>query len=156
MKTPQKRYLTGADFDTEGFQIIGDTFWIGDEFGPYILKADKTGKILAVFETVADGKPVRSPDHWAVRTPGAPGATYTNVNLRRSKGYEGFASSKDGKFLYGLLEGPLWDADKKDWEKVDGKEASASSNSTSPRKSSPAATGNMCSSRTATPSATST
>ncbi|MFK4525974.1 hypothetical protein ABIF90_003955 [Bradyrhizobium japonicum] len=120
----QKRYLTGSDFDTEGFQIIGDVFWIGDEFGPYILKADKSGKILGVFETVADGKPVRSPDNWAVATPGAPGATYTNVNLRRSKGYEGFASSKDGKFLYGLLEGPLWDADKKDWEKVDGKEAS--------------------------------
>ena len=45
------------------------------------------------------------------------------MNLRRSKGYEGFAASKDGKFLYGLLEGPLWDAEKKDWEKVDGKEA---------------------------------
>ena len=118
-----KRYLTGADFDTEGFQIIGDTFWIGDEFGPYVLKADKTGKILAVFDTMADGKPVRSPDHWSVQSPGAPGATYTTVNLRRSKGYEGFASSKDGKFLYGLLEGPLWDAEKKDWEKVDGKEA---------------------------------
>ncbi|MEY9363124.1 hypothetical protein ABH994_005845 [Bradyrhizobium yuanmingense] len=120
----QQRYLTGSDFDTEGFQIVGDTFWIGDEFGPYVLKADKSGKILGVFDTVADGKPVRSPDNWAVGTPAAPGATYTNVNLRRSKGYEGFAASKDGKFLYGLLEGPLWDADKKDWEKVDGKEAS--------------------------------
>ena len=119
-----KRYLTGSDFDTEGFQVIGDNFWIGDEFGPYILKADKSGKILAVFETVADGKPVRSPDHWAVQSPGAPGATYTNVNLRRSKGFEGFASSMDGKFIYGLLEGPLWDAEKKDWEKIDGKEAS--------------------------------
>jgi hypothetical protein len=119
-----KRYLTGADFDTEGFQIIGDTFWIGDEFGPYILKTDRNGKVLAVFETTADGKPVRSPDHWSVQSPGAPGGTYTNVNLRRSKGYEGFASSKDGKFLYGLLEGPLWDAEKKDFEKVDGKEAS--------------------------------
>jgi hypothetical protein len=118
------RYLTGADFDTEGFQIIGDTFWIGDEFGPYILKADRNGKILEVFETVADGKPVRSPDHWAVQSPGAPGASYSNVNLRRSKGFEGFASSKDGKFLYGLLEGPLWDAEKKDWDRVDGKEAS--------------------------------
>ena len=69
-----KRYLTGADFDTEGFQIIGDTFWIGDEFGPYVLKADKTGKILAVFDTMADGKPVRSPDHWSVQSPAAPGA----------------------------------------------------------------------------------
>jgi hypothetical protein len=120
-----KRYLTGADFDTEGFQIIGDTFWIGDEFGPYVLKADRMGKILAVFETTADGKPVRSPDHWSVQSPAAPGASYTTVNLRRSKGYEGFAGSKDGKFLYGLLEGPLWDAEKKrDFEKVDGKEAS--------------------------------
>jgi hypothetical protein len=119
----EKRYLTGSDFDTEGFQFIGDHLWIGEEFGPYLIKADKTGKVLAVFETVADGKPVRSPDHWQVATPAVPGATYTNVNLRRSKGYEGFASSKDGKFIYGLLEGPLWDAEKKDWEKLDGKEA---------------------------------
>ncbi len=119
-----KRYLTGSDFDTEGFQIIGDTLWIGDEFGPYVIKADMTGKVLAVFETVADGKPVRSPDHYAVASPGAPGGTYSNVNLRRSKGFEGFASSKDGKFLYGLLEGPLWDVEKKDWERLDGNEAS--------------------------------
>jgi hypothetical protein len=119
-----KRYLTGSDFDTEGFQIVGDQFWIGDEFGPYIIKADMSGKVLGVFETMADGKPVRSPDHWAVQSPGAPGATFSNVNLRRSKGFEGFAASKDGKFLYGLLEGPLWDAEKKEWEKVDGKEAS--------------------------------
>jgi len=117
------RYLTGADFDTEGFQIIGDHFWIGEEFGPYILKTDLTGKVLAVFETTADGKPVKSPDHWSVQSPGAPGASYTGVNLKRSKGFEGFAASTDGKFLYGLLEGPLWDADKKDWERVDGKEA---------------------------------
>jgi len=119
----EKRYLTGSDFDTEGFQIIGDTIWIGDEFGPYLLKTDRAGKVLAVFDTMADGKPVRSPEHWQVQSPPAPGATYTNVNLRRSKGYEGFAASKDGKFIYGLLEGPLWDAEKKDWEKVDGKEA---------------------------------
>ena len=33
------------------------------------------------------------------------------------------AASPDGKFLYALLEGPLWDAEKKDWEKTaDGKE----------------------------------
>jgi hypothetical protein len=120
----EKRYLTGADFDTEGFQLVGNTLWIGDEFGPYVIKADLTGKVLGVFETQADGKPVRSPDHYAAASPAAPGATYTNVNLRRSKGFEGFAASKDGKFLYGLLEGPLWDAEKKDWEKVDGNEAS--------------------------------
>ena len=121
-ESTDKRYLTGADFDIEGFQWIGETLWIGDEFGPYIVKADNSGKVLAIFETVADGKPVRSPDHYAVASPATPTAT-ANFNLRRSKGYEGFAASKDGKFLYGLLEGPLWDAEKKDWEKVDGKEA---------------------------------
>ena len=122
-ESTDKRYLTGSDFDIEGFQMIGDHIWIGDEFGPYVLKTDKNGKVLAVFDTLADGKPVRSPEHWQVQSPPAPGATYTNVNLRRSKGYEGFAASKDGRFLYGLLEGPIWDADKKDWERVDGKEA---------------------------------
>lgn len=119
----EKRYLTGADFDPEGFQPIGDVIWIGDEFGPYIIKADRTGKVLGVFETVADGKPVRSPDHFAVASPGAPNQTAA-FNARRSKGYEGFAASKDGKFLYGLLEGPLWDADKKEFENLDGKQAS--------------------------------
>ena len=118
----EKRYLTGSDFDTEGFQIIGDTLWIGDEFGPFIIKADLTGKVLAVYETMVDGKPVRSPDHPAVLTPAAPGGTVA-FEARRSKGYEGLASSKDGKFLYGLLEGPVWNADKKDVEKTaDGKE----------------------------------
>ena len=115
-----KRYLTGADFDIEGFQIIGDKIWIGDEFGPYLLETDMTGKVLAMFETQADGKPVMSPDHYKVVTPN-PGAPLPGVNLGRSKGYEGFAASVDGKQIYGLLEGPLWDADKKDWEKVDGK-----------------------------------
>ncbi len=117
-----KRYLTGSDFDTEGFQLIGDKIWIGDEFGPYLIRADKSGKIEAVFETLVDGKPARSPDHYAVASPATPTATAT-FNVRRSKGYEGMASSPDGKFLYPLLEGPMWDAEKKDWEKTaDGKE----------------------------------
>lgn len=116
----EKRYLTGADLDVEGFQIIGDKIWIGEEFGPYVVRLDMNGKVEALFETMADGKPVRSPDHYAV-VASNPGASNPSVNLRRSKGYEGFAASKDGKFIYGLLEGPLWDADKKDWESVDGK-----------------------------------
>src|SRR5258708_26429266 len=48
------RYLTGADFDTEGFQIIADTFSIGPQFAPYILNADLNGTILALFQTRAD------------------------------------------------------------------------------------------------------
>ncbi len=116
----EKRYLTGADFDLEGFQIIGDKFWIGEEFGPYLIRADINGKIEAVFETMADGRPVMSPDHFRVMTPNPGQPVPASVNLGRSRGYEGLASSKDGKFIYGLLEGPLWDTEKKDWEKQDG------------------------------------
>jgi hypothetical protein len=117
-----KRYLTGADFDIESFQPIGDKIWIGDEFGPYLLRVDRNGKVEAVFETMVDGKVARSPDHYAVTAPATPTAT-ASFNVRRSKGFEGMAASSDGKFLYALLEGPMWDADKKDWEKTpDGKE----------------------------------
>lgn len=116
-----ERYLTGADFDTEGFQIIGDTIWIGDEFGPYVIRADMTGKVVAVFETTFEGKPVRSPDHYAIVAPNPGQALAGGVNDLRSKGYEGFAASKDGKFLYGLLEGALWDDAAKGQMKVDGK-----------------------------------
>lgn len=119
----QERYLTGSDLDTESFQPIGEHFWIGDEFGPYLIKVDKSGKVVAFFETEVDGKKIQSPDHYAVTSPGAPGDTYNNVNLKRSKGYEGMAASKDGKFLYPMLEGAVWDDKAKDWEQVDGKTA---------------------------------
>jgi hypothetical protein len=100
-----KRYLTGSDFDIESIQPIGDALWFGDEFGPFLIKADRTGKVLQVFETKVDGKAVRSPDHPAVAMPPAPGPV--KFEVRRSKGFEGMASSPDGKFLYPLLEGPL-------------------------------------------------
>ena len=113
-----KRYLTGADLDVESFQTIGDKMWIGDEFGPYLIRIDQNGKIEAFFETTIEGKPARSPDHYLVATPAVPGGAVA-FNVRRSRGYEAMASSKDGRFLYPLLEGPLWDESKKAWE-MDG------------------------------------
>ena len=110
-----KRYLTGADLDIESFQTIGDHIWIGDEFGPYLIRIDRTGKVDAFVETEVDGKPARSPDHYAVSTPAVPGGAVA-FNVRRSRGYEGMAASKDGRFLYPLLEGPLWDDAKKAFE----------------------------------------
>lgn len=119
--TPQ-RYLTGADFDPESFQFAGGALWIGEEFGPFLIKADLKGKVLAVFDTQVDGKAVRSPDHPAVTTPGVPGGP-VEFQIKRSKGFEGMAASKDGSKLYALLEGPVWNAEAKDYERVDGKEA---------------------------------
>jgi len=118
----RQRYLTGSDFDPESFQFAGGALWIGEEFGPYLIKADLKGRVLAVFDTVVDGKPVRSPDHPAVTTPGAPGGA-VDFQVRRSKGFEGMAASRDGSKLYALLEGPVWKAEARDYERVDGKEA---------------------------------
>ena len=100
-----RRYLTGGDFDLESVQPIGDFLYFGEEFGPYLIKTDKSGKVLQIFETKVDGKVVRSPDHPAMTMPAAPGPV--KFEVRRSKGFEGMAASPDGKFLYPLLEGPL-------------------------------------------------
>jgi hypothetical protein len=116
--TPQ-RYLTGADFDIEAIQPIGEALWFGDEFGPFLLKTDKTGKVLAVFDTKVDGKVVRSPDNPYLPPPPAPGMM--KFEVKRSKGFEGMAQSPDGKVLYALLEGPLWVEASNSFESKDGK-----------------------------------
>ncbi len=117
----QQRYLTGSDFDTESFQIAGGALWIGDEFGPYLIKTDLKGKVLAVFETQVEGKVVRSPDHPAVLTPSAPNVA-VKFQVRRSKGFEGMAASSDGSKLYPLLEGALWDEASNAPETLGGKQ----------------------------------
>jgi glycerophosphoryl diester phosphodiesterase len=41
------RVLTGADFDLESLQRAPDgTLWFGDEFGPFLIHTDETGKVL--------------------------------------------------------------------------------------------------------------
>ena len=120
-ESTQKRYLTGGDFDTESFQFADGALWIGDEFGPFLIKADMNGKVQAVFNTLVDGKEIRSPDHPAVTTPSTPVDT-VKFQARRSKGYEGMAVSKDGSKLYALLEGALWDEQAKAYEMLDGKQ----------------------------------
>ncbi|RUM05608.1 esterase-like activity of phytase family protein [Rhizobium chutanense] len=114
-----KRYLTGADFDIESIQPVADGFWLGDEFGPYILKIDTEGHLTDVIATTLDGKPVLSPDNPLIQLPGNPAAKMPVFNLKRSGGFEGLAMSKDGAKLYGLLEGALYKDDGQ-METVDG------------------------------------
>ena len=62
------RKLTGADFDLESIQRASDsTFWLGEEFGPYLLHFDKTGKLMEAPIQLPDfsnpGKFVRSPQN---------------------------------------------------------------------------------------------
>ncbi|WP_414512336.1 esterase-like activity of phytase family protein [Nostoc sp. PCC 9305] len=51
------RLLTGADFDVESFVFDKDgTIWVGEEFGPYLLHFDATGKLLEA--------PIATPDRF--------------------------------------------------------------------------------------------
>ncbi|MBD3881120.1 esterase-like activity of phytase family protein [Phormidium tenue FACHB-886] len=55
------RLLTGADFDIESLVIAEDgTLWIGDEFGPYLLHFDSTGKLLDA--------PIATPNYYNANT----------------------------------------------------------------------------------------
>jgi hypothetical protein len=116
----KERYLTGADFDLESIQILNKEWWIGEEFGPYVLRTDASGKVLGVIETKVGERDYRGPDHYLnARLPNYPGdATF---NVRRSGGFEPMAKSVDGSKLYPMFEWPLWDAQTKAQETYNGK-----------------------------------
>jgi hypothetical protein len=101
-----ERYLTGADFDPESIQLVGDTVWIGEEFGPYLLSATLDGTITGLYPTTLEGAELRSPDHPAVRVPAAAGKDFT---VQRSGGYEGMALQPGTGLLWAMLEKPLLD-----------------------------------------------
>ena len=74
MEGSETRYLTGADFDIEGFQMVGDEIVIGDEFGPFVMVFDReTGVMTEFHETRVDGATVMSPDNPFLRL-GNPGS----------------------------------------------------------------------------------
>lgn len=91
------RLLTGADLDTESVrQDKNGHLWFGDEFGPYLVKTDASGKVLA--------RDVSLPGVFA------PENAYrgsTPANLGSSRGFEGMAINRAGDRLYTLLEGTV-------------------------------------------------
>ena len=115
-----QRYLTGGDFDPESLQFANNRLWIGEEFGPHLLEFDLNGKLIAVHDTLVDGKTVHSPDYAKLTLPATPEET-TDFQVRRSKGFEGMAMSPDGGKLYPLLEGALWNQEQKTYEQLGNK-----------------------------------
>ncbi len=88
------RVLTGQDLDIESITRTADgTYWIGDEFGPYLLHFDRAGRLLSA--------PVSLP---GVRAPENPAG---NPNLGSSKGFEAITLSPDGRTINALLEGTV-------------------------------------------------
>jgi hypothetical protein len=91
------RLLTGADFDIESMrQDKNGNLWFGEEFGPFLLKADASGKILR--------SEVGLPDVKAPQNPYLAGGT---PNLGGSRGFEGMAINTAGDKLFTLLEGSV-------------------------------------------------
>ncbi|MEU3167312.1 esterase-like activity of phytase family protein [Streptosporangium sp. NPDC006930] len=95
--TRADRKLTGADFDVESIvRTVDGTYWIGDEFGPFLLHFSSSGRLLEA--------PIPLP---GVKAPENPSLNGEQPNLGRSKGFEGMARSVDGRTLYPLLEGTV-------------------------------------------------
>jgi hypothetical protein len=107
-ETSVQRYLTGEDFDIESIQPVSDGYWFGDEFGPWLIKTDKSGIIQRVIATQVDDKQYISPDNAFLKRP-HPGEQPPIINTKRSGGFEGMAMSHGGKTLYPLLEKPIVD-----------------------------------------------
>ncbi|MDA0171944.1 esterase-like activity of phytase family protein [Solirubrobacter taibaiensis] len=94
------RLLTGGDFDIEAIarDRKGD-LWFGEEFGPYLIHTDATGKVLDAPVALPGGKSPSSPDL-------QPGEQPT---IQGSRGWEAVAASKDGRTLYPIVEGARLD-----------------------------------------------
>ncbi len=102
----ESRYLTGADFDPESIQYRDGEIWIGEEFGPFLIRATEDGRIVSVNQTMLDGQPLTGPD-----TPGTavPAQAGKDFRVQRSGGYEGMALQPETGLLWAMLEKPLLD-----------------------------------------------
>jgi hypothetical protein len=104
------RQLSGFDFDPESFVRAPDgSFWVSEEFGPFLLHFSPDGKLLEA--------PVPVP---GVRSPQNPFLDLSDRSrperptLAASRGFEGMAISPDGRTLYALLEGAVTGDDARD------------------------------------------
>jgi len=101
--TPE-RLLTGGDIDPESMQrgTNGD-YWMGDEFGPWLLHFDASGVLLDPPYSVP-GRLLAVPIPGDLQSPNNPflAGPPTHPN---SRGFEAMAITPNGKLLYASLEG---------------------------------------------------
>jgi glycerophosphoryl diester phosphodiesterase len=95
-----ERLLTGADADPESLVAMpDDTFWIGDETGPWLLHFSVDGELLAPPIELPDA--VYSIDHPRVIARAVP------ARLEHSRGFEAMDLAGDNKTLVTILEGTV-------------------------------------------------
>ena len=95
-----ERLLTGADADPESLVALPDgTFWVGDEFGPWLLHFSVDGELLGPPFELPDS--ARSADHpAALAKPGT-------AKIEHSRGFEAIDLAGDNKTLVTMLEGTV-------------------------------------------------
>jgi hypothetical protein len=98
-------------YDSEGIVALKDgTFWVSDEYGPYITHFDKTGKEIERLSPWVTGQPyaIDSPDHNIDVNHPLP----VELQLRtKNKGMEGLTLTPDGKTLVGIMQSALTQPD---------------------------------------------
>ncbi len=107
---PSARILTGFDLDPESFVRAPDgTFWVGEEFGPFLVHVAADGRVL---ETPVPVPGVRSPQNPFLKI--SDRAHAEPPTLAASRGFEGVAISPDGSTIHALLEGAVAGDDPQD------------------------------------------
>lgn len=146
----RERYLTGADLDIESLQQVGDEWWIGDEFGPYVIRFDAQGRALGLIETQVGDRTYRSRTttcRAACRTtPARPAAGRCAARAASSRWRSRRTAARSTRCSSGRCGTPPRRRRK---ARMAGP-TRASSNSTSPAGATPAGSGNTASRRPAT------
>ena len=99
----KRRLLTGFDFDVESIARDKDgSFWVGEEFGPYVLHFSADGTLL---DEPIPHPFLKSPQHPDVL------AGTAAANFGSSRGFESLAFDHERRYLYAVPEGaPTVDA----------------------------------------------
>ncbi|AVR97539.1 esterase-like activity of phytase family protein [Pseudoduganella armeniaca] len=97
------RLLTGGDLDLESMVIDADgNFWFGDEFGPFLVKTDRTGKVLA--KAVPLPNTLKLGSNPLIQSPSNPNLGTATANLPNSGGFESMTINPARTRIYTLLE----------------------------------------------------
>lgn len=104
-----KRLLTGADFDIESVRKDAKGhLWFGEEFGPFLVEADLSGKVIRKEVRTPNILPLGSNASGVeIKSPQNPYLGLDTANLGGSRGFEGMAINPAGNMLYTLLEGTV-------------------------------------------------
>jgi hypothetical protein len=104
---PGARLLTGFDFDPESIEVDrAGTFWIGDEFGPFVLHADRHGRLLEA--------PIAAPGVKSPQNPTLNVAVGERPTVAQSRGLESMAIDPSRRHLYPMFEGAVRHDDPQD------------------------------------------